>query len=239
MIDKVYLATEDQVSGITRRQADTIIRELRQIRNLLASQAARPAPAEMPVAPKPEQLSVVVGADSNSLGNKSAGIVVVEYTDYQCPYCAAFHAQTFPALKKAYIDTGKIRFVSVDLPLSMHPYALRAAEAARCAQDQGKFWEMRDWLISHAADLGQNTVLLGARSLSLDLGHFNRCLAANTHEIDVQRDVKYAESLGVVGTPTFIVGRISRGRVTGTVVSGARPLSDFQQLIAEVDARRH
>src|SRR5580765_8947214 len=140
--------------GITRQQADEMLKELRQIRQLLEKQQAKPAPPqeEAPTRAKITDLSGV-----SMLGSKTAPITIVEYTDYQCPYCQRFHVTSFAELKKAYIDTGKVRFFSKDMPLDFHPNAMRAAMAARCAGEQGKFWELRD--------------TMGANPNSLDLEH--------------------------------------------------------------------
>src|SRR6478672_2924812 len=141
-------------TGLTRQQGDEILKELRQIRQLLEKQQAKPAPPqeEAPARAKITDLSGV-----SMLGSKAAPITIVEYTDYQCPYCQRFHVTAFAELKKAYIDTGKVRFFSKDMPLDFHPNAMRAALAARCAGEQGKFWELR------------NT--MGANPNSLDIEH--------------------------------------------------------------------
>ena len=118
--------------GITRAQADEILDELRQIRQLLEKNAAAaPAAPEAggKVRVKIEKLPV--------LGDKNAPITMVEFTDYQCGFCQRFHMSTFPEIRKKFIDTGKVRFVSRDLPLDFHSNAMRAAQAARCAGDQG------------------------------------------------------------------------------------------------------
>src|SRR5689334_8469131 len=111
--------------GITRQQADQILQELRQIRQLLEKQG-RPAAQqeEQPTRAKVTDLSGV-----SMLGKKDAPITIVEYTDYQCPYCQRFHVSAYPEIKKNYIDTGKVRFYSKDLPLDFHPNAMRAAQA--------------------------------------------------------------------------------------------------------------
>ena len=124
---------------ITRQQADDILNELRQIRQLLERQGA--TAAEEPPAPITAKLNL---AGMNMLGSKNAPLTMVEFTDYQCPFCQRFHTTVFNDLKKNYVDTGKLRFYSRDLPLDFHSNALRAAQAARCAADQGQFWTLRD-----------------------------------------------------------------------------------------------
>src|ERR1035441_4839957 len=136
-------ATKDQ--GITREQADEILKELRQIRQLLESQQAK-----APQAQEEQVVKAKVNLEGFAmLGSKEAPLTIVEFTDYQCPFCQRFHTTAFPELKKNYIDTGKVRFYSRDMPLDFHPDAMRAAEAARCASDQGQFWRLRDVLGAH------------------------------------------------------------------------------------------
>ena len=94
------------------------------------------------------------------LGDKNAPLTVVEFTDYQCPFCQRFHVTSYPDLKKNYIDTGKVRFYSRDLPLDFHANAMRAAQAARCANDQGQYWKMREIMSANPdkLDLAQPAV---------------------------------------------------------------------------------
>src|SRR5512146_1268003 len=118
---------------ITREQADAILNELRQIRRLLevnGRPAASPRPAQPPA---PRNIRMAVTAGWQVMGRADAPVTLVEFMDYQCPYCRRFHTDTFAELKKQYIDTGKLRFVSRDLPLSFHANALTAAQAVRCA----------------------------------------------------------------------------------------------------------
>src|SRR5262245_10109126 len=119
---------------ITREQADAMLAELRAIHQLLDRQA----PPVMRPSPPAPTVRMAVAQGWYALGRDDAPLTIVEFSDYQCPYCRRFHLETFPELKKNYVDTGKVRFVSRDLPLDFHPNALRAAEAARCAGDQKK-----------------------------------------------------------------------------------------------------
>src|SRR6266699_2891633 len=129
--------------GITREQADAILAELREIRRLLGQQQVQMQRA-LPLAGLPiSKIQMTVRSGWQAIGRDDAPVTIVEFTDLQCPVCRRFHAETFPIIKKNYIDTGKVRFVSRDMPLEYHQYALKAAEATRCAGDQGKFWELR------------------------------------------------------------------------------------------------
>ena len=125
------LGAKDAVKdeGITRQQADQILDELRQIRQLLEKQQAQ-APRPQEEQPTRAKLHL---AGFAMLGSKEAPLTIVEFTDYQCPFCQRFHTTAFPELKKNYIATGKVRFYSRDMPLDFHPNAMRAGESARCA----------------------------------------------------------------------------------------------------------
>src|ERR1035438_901638 len=114
--------------GLTHQQGEQILQELRQIRQLLERQQAKPA-APQEEAPTKARITDLSGV--SMLGSKTAPLTIVEYTDYQCPFCQRFHVTSFNELKKAYIDTGKVRFFSKDMPLDFHPNARRPPTAAR------------------------------------------------------------------------------------------------------------
>src|ERR1019366_644240 len=158
-------AANDQ-GGLTRQQGEQILQELRQIRQLLERQQAKPAPQAQEEAPTKAKLASLNGV--SMLGSRSAPLTIVEYTDYQCPFCQRFHVTAFPELKKAYLDTGKVRFFSKDMPLDFHPNAMRAAMAARCAGEQGKFWELRDTMGANPNSLDIEHIVGFAASLKMD-----------------------------------------------------------------------
>jgi protein-disulfide isomerase len=134
-------------------------------------------------------------------GNRDAPVVLVEFADYQCPYCQKIH----PDLEKLQKEYGnRLALVYKDYPLPMHPYAQKAAEAARCAGVQGKFWEFHDMLFAgkklQPADLREQ-----ARTLNLDEGRFDKCLVEGAEAADVEKDAAEARSLGITGTPSFFI----------------------------------
>src|SRR5262249_9116106 len=151
----------------SREQADAILNELRQIHQLLDSQNQRLAliqPSRPAAGPEKFSLSLAQAKQWHSQGKEEAPVTIVELTDYQWPYCRRFDQTTFADIKKTYIDTGKVRFLTRDLPLEFHANALRAAEAARCAGDQGKFWEMREALFANSTDLSRDAIIRYAHS---------------------------------------------------------------------------
>jgi len=166
---------------------------------------------------------VEVSVDDDTIkGNPNAPVTIVEFSDFQCSFCARFYEQTLLQLRQQYIDTGKVKFVYRDFPLGNHEYAQKAAEATECADDQGKFWEMHDLLFETGllapSDLKQHAVTLG-----LDTTEFNECLDSGKYTGEVQKDLKDGQAAGVQGTPSFFIN--------GVLLRGAQPFSAFQQVI--------
>src|SRR5258708_25911430 len=182
-----------------KRQGDEILEELRQIKKLLERPPAAPAAA----APRADERVKVSLGSTPSIGRIDAPIVMVEFTDYQCPFCQRFHLSAFEELKKNYVDTGKIRYVSRDLPLPMHPNAMSAANAARCAGEQSKdkFWEMRHRLIQNANQLGAEKYTALADELKLDRDEFQACLAKDKFKAQIEKDMTDAPLAGIGGDP--------------------------------------
>jgi protein-disulfide isomerase len=190
---------------------------------------ASDAPPREPAAPASPQDS----HDVRTLGANNAPVTIIEFTDLQCPYCAQFALDTWPLLRARYVDTGKVQFVSRDLPLSFHPYAVPAAVASRCAGRQGKFWEYREALFRGQAHLAQAPYDDIAGRLGLDVQRFATCRRDPAVAAEVRGDAAVAAQNGIVSTPTFVIGRLVRGEFTGEVLPGAQP---FESLAARIDA---
>jgi protein-disulfide isomerase len=169
----------------------------------------------------------------NVLGREDAPVSIIEFTDLQCPYCARFAMQTFPELRRNYIDTGKLRFASCDLPLPFHAFAVPAAVAARCAGEQGKFWEYREALFKEQSRLGTAPYDELAHRLGLDVRRFGECRTDGRQEAEVRADAALAQSHGIGSTPSFVVGRLVDGVFQGETFSGAKPYEEFA---ARIDA---
>jgi protein-disulfide isomerase len=217
---------------MTKDQGDAILKELREIKELLArQQQAQPAP---PTALAPQKLTVK-GDAIYKLGKDDAPVSMVEFTDFQCPFCGRFEATTFPEIKKNFIDTGKLRLILRDLPLSdMHPYALKAAQSVHCAGDQGKFWEMKDLVFKNQTRLDIDSLAGYAKDISLNADTYKRCMADGKHLKEIGDETKYAISLGITGTPTFILGKTDGDTVEGRVIVGAQPYAVFEAAINEI-----
>jgi protein-disulfide isomerase len=212
-----------------------ILEELRKIRELLEKMQALPpgVPTGAVVAPAPPETPVTVSLDGALiLGKADAPVTMVEFTDFECPFCRAFHLSSFDQIKREFIDTGKLRYVSRDYPLSFHPNASPAARAARCAVEQGKFWELRHaLLVNNAALGGVDGIVAIARGVGLNEAPLRSCIASSKYDSQIQADLTFADSIGVNGTPTFVIGRSKGNTVEGMKLVGAQPYPTFEARI--------
>ncbi|OGE75465.1 MAG: hypothetical protein A3C85_03140 [Candidatus Doudnabacteria bacterium RIFCSPHIGHO2_02_FULL_48_21] len=175
-----------------------------------------------------------VSADDDAiLGNENAPVTIIEFSDFQCPFCRKLWRETLPQLKSQYIDTGKAKFVYRDYPLSsLHPSAQKAAEAAECAGDQGKYWEMHDKMFEQQDKQGENTVEFSvadiktwAGQIGLDKAAFDSCLDGSKYQAEVEKDASDAIAAGLTGTPGTIVN--------GRLLRGSQPFEAFKAVIEE------
>lgn len=171
-----------------------------------------------------------------ALGSATAKVVVVEFSDFQCPYCGKFARETFETIQERYIAPGTIRYAFRHFPLDeAHPKAFRAAEAAECANQQGKFWEMHARLFANQQSLDPPDLLTHASALGLDPAAFQKCLGGAAKG-KVKRDFNDGLKAGVGGTPTFLIGTADKDgkvRVVKTL-SGTQTTESFTAAIDEV-----
>lgn len=201
--------------------------EVGKLTELLAKVEQRTRPPKQ----LPKSASIPFAANP-MLGDTNAKIGVVEFSDYQCPYCRTFHATILPELKKNYIDTGKLVFVSRDTPMDFHPMAEPAAIAANCAGEQGKYFPMQEDLYAQQNRYGNEFYLELARKRELDTTRFAACLRDPAQQQEVRRDAAYAAELGVEGTPTFYIGRVEGERLVDAIpVVGAQPYGVYMQWV--------
>jgi protein-disulfide isomerase len=235
---KAESVTINMPEGMTKDQADAILTELKAIHQLLQTQQNTRAAAAPVAAPAPapsDKVKMSVGTGWYAMGREDAPVTMVEFTDYQCPFCRRFEADSFAQLKKDYIDTGKVRFVSRDLPLDFHPNAPAAAMAARCAGDQHKFWEMRDaMMLDTATDLGPDSILKYGQKTNLDMTAFRGCLSDKKYTSAIQKDTADAGTLGISGTPSFVIGKTAKDEIAGIRIVGAVPYSVFDSTIKDL-----
>jgi protein-disulfide isomerase len=219
-----------------REEIRALKAELREVKSLLRGRPAPAAPAvPAPAAPAPAPLApprtpeVDLG-DNPAKGKAGAPVTLVEFSDFQCPFCARYVRDTYPEIVREYVETGKLRYVFMDLPLeSIHRLAFRAAEAAHCAGEQDRYWEMHDRLFENQRRL--EPWAAHAQALEMDVTRFEECLAAGRHAASVRRDMEEARKAGVNSTPVFLLGRTdpagSRLRAS-VVLRGAYSLARFQ-----------
>lgn len=227
-------AVPARADGITSEQAQQILDELKAIRKALeqgGGQAGQPAPAP------DDKVSFAFPAGGLSEGKADAPLVLVEYTDYQCPFCQQFHNTAYPQIKTNYIDSGKVRFVSRDFPLDFHENARRGAYAARCAAEQGKYWELRHAMIVNASQLQQDKINSYAANVKMDVAKFQSCIAGDKYKAAIDKDIAEGMAAGVNGTPSFVLGRVVDGKLTGVRMVGAMPYEQFDAKIQEMLAQ--
>ncbi len=226
----VILLTACDQPAVDNNKNDAILQELKQIRVLLESidKKSLPAAANRKATPTTVQLSI---KNKPSLGKADAPVTIVEVSDYQCPYCKRFVDNTLPQIKKEYIDTGKVRLVFKDLPLSFHKNARKAAQAAHCAGDQNKYWKMHDVLFQNARRLEQEHLFGYAKIIKLDQNKFITCLNSEQHLATIDFDAKQANQVGLTGTPSFVIGKTNESSIKGEVVRGAQPFARIKAVI--------
>ncbi len=202
-------------------------KDLGDVRDLLRRQPASPT-----AAPREIVLSL---ADAPFKGSANAPVTLVEFTDYECSFCARHVKETFPQLARDYIETGKVKYVFRNFPLeSIHKQSFKAHEASTCAADQGKFWEMHDRLFASQPALTPDQLIGYAQTLGLNAGQFQACFSADRHAAEIRKDISEGEKAGVTGTPTFFLGATTPNsptlKVTNTLV-GAKQYSSFKEAI--------
>ncbi|MBS3101952.1 DsbA family protein [Candidatus Woesearchaeota archaeon] len=225
--DKVYVIKKERVwQGIAAVLGIVII--VMFFGKFGGSNQAAPAQAQVPTQQQPqdsgEQLRLTIDEDDDpTLGDKNAPVTIVSFEDYQCPFCGRAFQQTFPLIKKDYIDTGKVKYIYRDFPLSFHPEAEPAAEAANCAGEQGKYWEMHDSIFQNQDSMGNAAYKQFAQKIGLDTKKFNECLDSSKYKQEILDDFNYGSQVGVSGTPTFFIN--------GIKLVGAHPYESFKQII--------
>ena len=169
-------------------------------------------------------INISIGG-SPYIGNSSAKIVIVDFSDFECPYCGKFFRGAFKDINERYVKTGKAVFVYKNFPLEMHTHSRKAAEASLCANEQGRFWDYHDKLFSNQDALTVNDLKIYARELSLDTNKFNDCLDSGKIGPIIENEIKEGKDYGVSGTPTIFIN--------GIKIVGAQPFDIFKRTIEE------
>ncbi len=183
----------------------------------------------------PRRNVVLEASGAEVMGDAKARVAIIEFSDYQCPFCRRHFRNTMPKLLEDYVGTGKVKYVLRDFPLSsIHPEAFAAAMAARCAGDQGKYKEMHDRFFAKQRSLKQADWVAHAKAVGLDLSVFNQCMDSKKYEAAVAEDMKTGIAAGVTGTPTFFIGPLDADGTSmraGNIVTGAQPYRVFQRAL--------
>ena len=212
-----------------RQTQRAMLRELQEIRRLLSDQRGQGGSESAPE---------TIDGRGPSLGQATAPITIIEFSDYQCPYCGQFFRNTLPLLVAEYVKTGRVRLVYHDFPLSsLHPNALKAAEAARCAGDQRRYWEYHDALFQNQTSLEETDLVRRALTLKLDTTAFNRCLNSGQYSNAIKQSLAEGERFGIDGTPLFFIGKLDPGTTNvriARVIQGAKPYAEFREVIEEL-----
>jgi protein-disulfide isomerase len=210
-------AREQVVQALKQREQQSLTEDLR--KKLFAE-------AGVKILLDPPRVAFTFDESSPSRGPADAPVVLVEYTDYQCPYCTRIQP-TLDELMERY--DGKLVHVFKNLPLPMHAQAQLAASAALCAQDQGKFWELHDWLFANQRSLSRESIVEAAGNLGMDTEVFASCIDQGKYAERVKAETAEAQSYGITGTPGFLIN--------GRVITGARPIEMFESVIDDELAR--
>jgi len=167
------------------------------------------------------------------IGSHEAEIILVEFGDFECGFCRRHFHQTAQQILDTHVSDNKLRYVFLDYPLNTrHLDAAKAAEAARCAEEQGKYWEMRTELFNNSMSLGEEHLANHASNAGLNGNQFNDCMDSGRHEKAVSEDQLIGKSLGITGTPTFFIG-INQGNEIKLLkkIQGSQPFEVFDKAL--------
>lgn len=170
-------------------------------------------------------------------GDKKAKVTLIEFADYQCPFCANHFRETEPQIERDYVKIGKVKYIFWDFPLKSHKDAFKAAEATWCARDQGKYWEMHDRLFANQYSLGLRDLSQHAQAIGLNLQSFQPCLDNEMHAAEIRKNMDEAMKVGVKATPSFFLGVLDPNNREVKVqikIFGAEPYKSFKEAIDAV-----
>ncbi len=196
--------------------------------NAFVAQQEEEARQQAEEANKPQRVEGISVDDDPMKGDADAPVTIVEFSDYECPFCGRHIEQVYPQLIENYIDTGKVKYVYRDFPLSFHPNAFPAAVAANCARDQSDdetYFEYHDILFANQTELIPENFVAWAEELNLDAGEFQTCLDSGKFDEEIEQDIADGSKYGVSGTPGFFVN--------GWFIKGAFPYEAFEQIIED------
>lgn len=227
------IALKDEVAALKEGQ-ESMQEDLAEIKKLI-QEGARPAAA---AAPSFQPKDVTVDS-APVLGSANATVTLMEFSDYQCPFCARHYREVMPTLVKDYVDTGKLKYVMRENPIqSIHSRAMAASQAGLCAHDQGKYWEMHNRMFDNQRELTDENLKAWAVEIGLDDAAFTACLDDKKYEKAVNDDLTLGRGLGIRGTPGFVLGLTdpndpNKAHMT-EFINGAQSLDNFKRTIDEL-----
>jgi protein-disulfide isomerase len=215
-----FIKLKDEMARLNAQQQQ-ILGSLDELKRIIKGpgQPALKAPETMSVAGEPFK------------GQPSATLAIIEYADFQCPFCRRFEQDVYPQIRDNYINSGKVQYFHRDMPLPFHEGSMPAARAAHCASEQGKFWEMHDSLLGDAASLGAADIDERAGRLGLNVSELDKCISSDRFADIIRRSVTEATEMQISGTPTFIIGTLdAQGNLMSVkkTVVGAYPFGAFK-----------
>jgi len=220
-------------SYTTNLNSDKILQE--EFKNEIAKLELKILEKQLPA--KQPSIPIKISTDNDPIiGNPNAPITIIEFSDFQCPFCARFHVETLPLIMNEYINDGQVKLVFRDFPIqSIHPNALPASVAAECANEQGKFKEMHDILFENQNEWNNknaDNVIISFNQYALEIGleeeKFDSCLKNGKYVEEIQKDLDDGRAYGISGTPGFFVGNDQIGFVE---LKGAQPFENFKKVI--------
>ena len=229
-------ALKGEIEALKQGQA-AMRKDLEEIKKLLRRRpGARPSARRQAPAFEPLELGI---AGAPFKGKADAPVTLVEFTDYQCPFCRRHFQSVMPRIEKDYVETGKVKYVMREFPIrGLHPDAPKAAEAALCAGDQGAYWAMHDLIFENPKQVRTADLEARAKRLALDGAAFSDCLATGKYRDRVRADIADGAKAGVRGTPSFFLGMTDPndpGKIKATkMIRGAQGYETFKQAIDQL-----
>ncbi|MEE9194111.1 MAG: DsbA family protein [Thermodesulfobacteriota bacterium] len=221
--------TISQLSTVKKGMKNQQLKVTKLADDIKKLQTAGPRKPSQPDTPK----EVLVSFDDDYIkGDPKAPVTIVEFSDYQCPYCRKFHNEILPQIQEEYISKGKVRYIFRDFPLSFHKQAVPAAIAANCAGEQGKYWEMNNFLFANPGKLSTAKIIPEAESLGLDKAKFEACVNDDSKKAEVDADFKAGRNYGVRGTPSLFIGKTGDGtEMNALYLRGLRQFDSLKLII--------
>ena len=228
----IIYSNNPSILGVNNLQKKTDIQE---ISDIVAKET--PTPSDLP-APVPSVREINLDDDA-VLGNADAPVTIIEFSDYECPFCKTYFTNTYSEIKKNYIDTGKVKVVFRDFPLSFHdPLATTEAMAVECARKQGGdkvYFEFHDLIFKNTTSNGNGLTVEKLYGFATDLGlnatDLQTCVESKEFEQEVKADLNYASTVGISGTPSFYIGKSGIKTIKAELIVGAQPFTTFKQAI--------